>query len=74
MAETTIDCTGLMCPLPIIEINKKMSTLNKGDILKIEADDPAFEPDIKAWAKRTNNPLLAIEKKDNLTTIILEKA
>ena len=35
-----------------------------GEILEVLADDPAVEEDLKAWAKRTGQKILAINKAD----------
>jgi len=39
-----------------------MDKLAIGEILEVLADDPAAEGDIKAWAKRTGQKILEIEK------------
>lgn len=44
-----------------------------GEILKIEADDPAAEEDIKRWAKRTGHELLKFEKKGSILTFFIKK-
>jgi TusA-related sulfurtransferase len=44
-----------------------------GQILKIEADDPAAEEDIKRWAKRTGHELSKFEKKGTILTFIIKK-
>jgi tRNA 2-thiouridine synthesizing protein A len=61
-ADEFLDCTGLYCPVPIFETRKKMDSIKQGQILKLTADDPASEEDIKSWAKTTGNELLYIEK------------
>ena len=39
-----------------------MDKLAIGEILEVLADDPAAEEDLKAWAKRTGQKILEIEK------------
>jgi len=50
-----IDARGLRCPQPIIELGKKISTMNKGDQVTLLSDDPATQPDLSAWARMTGN-------------------
>jgi tRNA 2-thiouridine synthesizing protein A len=50
-----INCLGLHCPQPIIDIAKAISTLSVGDSLTLLADDPATWPDLRAWARMTGN-------------------
>jgi len=37
------------------------------------ADDPASEEDIKAWAKRTGNELISIEKEKDVFKFFIKK-
>jgi tRNA 2-thiouridine synthesizing protein A len=68
-----LDCVGLYCPVPIFETRRKIGFMKKGQILKIAADDPGSEPDIKSWAKMTGNELLKIEKNNNIFTFYIRK-
>ena len=68
-----IDCVGYYCPMPISMTKKGIDDIEVGKILKIEADDPAEEEDIKRWAKRTGHEILEFEKKGNILTFIIKK-
>ena len=68
-----IDCVGLYCPLPIAKTKEGIDQIKKGEILKIEADDPAAEEDIKAWAKRTEHKIIHFEKSDGILTFYIKK-
>jgi tRNA 2-thiouridine synthesizing protein A len=62
MAETTmLDLRGVRCPLPIVRLNTHIKTLSPGDAVAFIADDPAFELDVKAWARRTGHTLSLTE-------------
>ena len=50
-----IDCLGARCPLPIIKTAKSLKDLRIGDSLTLLSDDPATDPDLKAWARMTGN-------------------
>ena len=50
-----VDAIGARCPLPIIEVAKEVQRLREGESLTLLADDPATEPDLKAWARMTGN-------------------
>ena len=58
----TLDCIGLYCPMPVILTKQEMDKLAVGETLEVLADDPASEEDLKAWAKRTGQEMLKIEK------------
>ena len=70
----TLDCIGLYCPMPVINTKQKMDKLAIGETLEVLADDPAAEEDLKAWAKRTGQKILEIEKtKEGLRFLIQKK-
>lgn len=60
--DETLDCVGLYCPVPIFEARKKINSMTNGQVLKMLADDPGSEPDMRGWAKTTGNDLLKVEK------------
>lgn len=47
-----LDCKGLKCPMPIVQLSIAARELQPGDELTVEADDPAFRADLHAWARR----------------------
>jgi tRNA 2-thiouridine synthesizing protein A len=53
-----LDCKGLMCPMPIVKLAKKMKELPVGKVLELISDDVGSKEDIPAWCKRTGNQLL----------------
>jgi cysteine desulfurase len=57
-----IDCLGMKCPRPIIEIAKAARRVPPGSTLEIRADDLAFESDVKAWAENADAAILGLEK------------
>ena len=63
-AHQILDCIGLYCPMPVLKTRQEMDKLAIGEILEVLADDPAAEEDLKAWAKRTGQKMLEIEKTD----------
>tara|TARA_B100000029_G_C16816360_1_gene682400 strand:+ start:28 stop:261 length:234 start_codon:yes stop_codon:yes gene_type:complete len=50
--------TGLLCPLPVLKLRKKMQQLKKGLVIKIFSDDPAAEIDIPYYCKEQNHQIL----------------
>ncbi|MDY5114318.1 MAG: FAD-dependent oxidoreductase [Bilifractor sp.] len=58
-----INCSGLQCPGPIMEVYRAMEKMENGDLLEVTASDPGFAKDIISWCRRTGNTLLSNEKK-----------
>ncbi|MCJ7576115.1 MAG: sulfurtransferase TusA family protein [Dehalococcoidia bacterium] len=72
-AHRTLDCIGLYCPAPVLNTRQEVDKLAIGDVLEVLADDPAAEEDLKAWAKRTGQKILKIEKTDEGMRFLIQK-
>lgn len=72
-ADQSLDCIGLYCPMPIVNTRREMDKLAVGQILEVLADDPAAEEDLKAWARRTGQKILEIEKTDEGIRFLIQK-
>ncbi|GGQ52765.1 sulfurtransferase TusA family protein [Couchioplanes azureus] len=46
-----VDSRGRRCPLPIIDLAKRMPSVPVGDVVRVLADDPAAANDIPAWCR-----------------------
>ena len=68
-----LNCRGLSCPQPIIQLTKMIKTLDEGTQITIYASDRAFEADIAAWIRRTGHKLISMNKDGSLITAIVEK-
>ncbi len=47
-----LNCEGLNCPMPIVELTKAARTLEPGSKIDVTATDLAFKPDLEAWTRR----------------------
>jgi peroxiredoxin family protein/TusA-related sulfurtransferase len=68
-----VDACGLQCPGPIVQLYKALQTAQIGDVIEITATDPGFYKDVKTWADKTGNTLLALEKGDKIVTAKIQK-
>lgn len=59
--------------MPIAMTKEEIDKIEIGQILKVEADDPSAEEDIKRWAKRTGHELLKFEKEGTILTFYIKK-
>ncbi len=46
-----LDCRGRRCPLPILDLARALPTVEIGQTIAVDADDPAAGPDIRAWCR-----------------------
>jgi TusA-related sulfurtransferase len=46
-----LDCRGMRCPRPVIELARRIGEVPVGGVVGVTADDPAARPDIAAWCR-----------------------
>ncbi len=68
----TLDARRLLCPLPVIRVQEKVSGLSSGDVLEVWCTDPGARSDIPAWCRINGHRLLDISESDGELTLILE--
>ncbi|WP_090205554.1 sulfurtransferase TusA family protein [Yoonia litorea] len=57
--DAELDAKGLLCPLPVLKARKRLMALQSGQILRVEADDPAAVIDIPHFCQEAGHTLLA---------------
>lgn len=73
MPNAELDCVGLYCPIPIARTKEEIGNIEVGQILKVEADDPAAGEDIPRWAKRAGHQILKFERSDGIMTFWIRR-
>lgn len=56
--DQVLDCSGMLCPIPVVKTSKAMKELQPGQVLKMIATDPGSPPDMEAWSRQTGNEML----------------
>lgn len=57
-ADKILDCSGLLCPLPVVKASKAIKEIEVGQVLQMIATDPGAPPDMEAWSRQTGHTLL----------------
>ena len=60
--DATLDTKGLMCPMPIVQLAKKVKEMRPGQVLELVADDVGAKEDVPAWCSRTGHQLVGSEQ------------
>ena len=71
--DSELDSTGLLCPLPVLKIRKKLKEMQKGDILQVIADDPAAIVDIPHYCHESGDKILKQDISDEEQIYLLMK-
>jgi TusA-related sulfurtransferase len=72
--DRTLDCKGMLCPMPIVKLAKLFKELEPGQVVMLEATDPGAIPDVEAWSKNTGNPVVSQDKVGNVMRFWIQKA
>ena len=68
-----LNTVGLLCPLPVLRIIKKMRSLQPGDTLEVIADDPVAEIDIPHYCNEHGHRLAAHNRSQNVMKFTIIK-
>ena len=71
--DAELDCIGFYCPMPIAMTKEEIEKIDVGQVLRVEADDPAAEEDIKRWAKRVGHEILIFEKTGTIMIFFIKR-
>ena len=74
VADKTLDCLGLFCPMPIVKTREALRQMDPGQILEVTSDDPGSEADMKTWSMRTGNELLEMLRHGAVFRFFVRKA
>ena len=63
-ADVTLDCFGLLCPMPVIRTAQSIKEMKIGQVLEVLATDIGIKNDLPAWCRSTGQEFLGLEEKD----------
>ena len=58
----TLDARGLLCPLPVIRTQDRISALRPGTLLDVFATDPGTLEDSPAWCRVPGHEVVETER------------
>ena len=73
-SDRILDCTGLYCPEPVFRVRLELDDMESGQTVKVMADDPAAEEDIKRLVKRLGHQILEMKADDDNVEFVISKA
>ncbi len=70
---STLDTSGLNCPLPILKTKKAIAGLDSGALLKMVATDPGSVKDISSFCQQTGHELIESSEADGAFHFVIRK-
>jgi len=71
--DRTLDCVGFYCPEPVFRTRIELDKMRVGEVLKVIADDPAAEADLKSLVKNLGQELVKFDSEGKRVQVLLRK-
>ena len=72
-ADETLDCFGLLCPMPIIQTAQKIKEMIVGEVLEVVSTDEGIKEDMAAWCRQTGQEYLGLEEEGGIIKVYVKK-
>lgn len=66
-----LDCRGLLCPRPVIELAQHLGDVPVGGTLAVASDDVAAATDVPAWCRMRQQEFLGVEEAEDGVPVYL---
>jgi tRNA 2-thiouridine synthesizing protein A len=68
-----IDALGLLCPLPVLRLRKRMQPLAEGSVIRLLASDPAAQIDVPHFCSEGGHEYLGADETGGHTAYFIRK-
>ena len=69
----TLDCKGLLCPVPIIKLSKAVKAIQVGEVVEMLATDPGSVPDMDAFGRQTGHEIVSRDQQGDVFRFLVRK-
>jgi len=59
--------------MPIVKIREAIRDVAVGEVIEMVSDDPASEPDMKSWSRRTGHELVEMSRDGAIYRFLVKK-
>ncbi|MEJ2608615.1 MAG: sulfurtransferase TusA family protein [Candidatus Thiodiazotropha sp.] len=74
MTRHLIDCRRLLCPMPVIKVQKAVESLSRGSQVEAVCTDPGAMNDIPAWSRINGHKVVETRKVNGEYIVVVEVA
>ena len=67
-----LDATGLLCPLPVLKLQKKIKSIKEKERIKLITDDPAAVVDIPHFCNEQGHHLVETLNQNGCYLFVIE--
>lgn len=69
-----LDATGLLCPLPVLKLRKRIRPMAVGEAIMMTCDDPAAIVDVPHFCAEQGHRILRENHRGDLLSFVIEKS
>ena len=69
----SLDCSNLLCPMPVIRTQNALKELTIGDTLEVICTDPGTLSDIPTWCRINNHKVISTTEVDACIIFQIQK-
>ena len=66
-ADLELDCRGMLCPMPVIELGRRLAEVPIGGTVAVLATDVAARADVPAWCRMRGQEYVGEDTTDDGT-------
>ena len=68
-----LDCTGLLCPLPVLRARKRLIAMGPGQVLRVLATDAMAAVDLPHFCDQAGHGFLGAQDQDSGTAYFIRR-
>ena len=68
-----LDATGLLCPLPVLKLQKMIKSIKEKERIKLITDDPAAVVDVPHFCDQHGHNLVEISDHNGCDLFVIER-
>ena len=68
-----LDATGLLCPLPVLKLQKMIKSIKEKERIKLITDDPAAVVDVPHFCNEQGHHLIKISVQNGCDLFLIER-
>jgi len=68
-----LDATGLLCPLPVLKLQKMIKSIKEKERIKLITDDPAAVVDVPHFCNEQGHQIIEISDQNGCDLFVIER-
>lgn len=72
-SDQMLDCTGLLCPMPVVKTSQALAGMKPGHVLEVLADDQGVKADFPAFCKGSGHGWLGFTQEGRVVRAWIRK-